>query len=166
MTLHVRELQGSNDHKFCLWKMVVFISQGILWHFHEKWLEIKNSLKVKLKRTIAQYKLQVGVAKTLEESMLSEITSTYFLLNLDEETKGNHHRVLPVLVSYFTQGKNRSCFFTSWFESGSNNWKYIKEKSTPWKNLVATLMGSCNVMQGSKNGLKKQIKEIKKSCIK
>ena len=29
----------------------------------------------------------------------------------------------------------------------------------PWKNLFATLMDSCNLMRGSKNGLEKQIKE-------
>ena len=48
---------------------------GILWHFHESSLEIQKLFyKVKLKRTAAQYKLQFGVAKTLEESMLREIT--------------------------------------------------------------------------------------------
>ena len=57
----------------------------------------------KLKRATA--KLQLGVAKTLTESMLSEIISTYFSLSLDEATSSNHHRVLIVSVSYFNQGK-------------------------------------------------------------
>ena len=38
--------------------------------------DTKTFSKVKLKRTAAQYKLQFGVAKTLEESLLSEIRST------------------------------------------------------------------------------------------
>ena len=67
--------------------------------------DTKTLSKVKLKRTAAQYKLQFGVAKTLEESMLSEIRSTYFFLNLDEATSSNHHRVLTVLVFYFNHGK-------------------------------------------------------------
>ena len=62
----------------------------------------------KLKRATAQYKLQLGVAKTLDESMLSEIISTYFSLSLDGATSSNHHRVLTVSVSYFIQGK-KSC---------------------------------------------------------
>ena len=50
--------------------------------------------------------------------------------------------------------------------TAENMWNTLinsfKEKSTPWKNLLATLMDSCKVMQVSKNGLEKQIKE---SCI-
>ena len=40
--------------------------------------DTKTLSKVKLKRTAAQYKLQFGVVKTFEESMVSEIRSTYF----------------------------------------------------------------------------------------
>ena len=86
--------------------------------------------------------------------MVSEIRSTYSLLT--------------VLVSYFNQGKkevvcehlaliNVPAVTTENILNTLIN--FFKEKSLPWKNLLATLMDSCNVMQGSKNGLEKQIKE-------
>ena len=114
-------------------------------------------MKVKLKRTAAQYKSQFGVAKILEESMLSEIRSTYFTLNLDEATSSNHHRVLStVLVSYFNQGKKEVvCEHLPLINVPAVTTENIfntlinlfKEKSVPWKNLLATLMDSCNVMR-------------------
>ena len=67
--------------------------------------DTKTLAKVKLKRTAAQYKLQFGVAKTLEDSMLSKVRSTYYPLNLDEATSSTHHTVLTVSASYFNQGK-------------------------------------------------------------
>ena len=113
-------------------------------------------MKAKLKRTAAQYKSQFGVAKTLEENMLSEIRSTYFSLNLDEATSSNHHRVLStVLVSYFNQGKKEVvCEHLASInvpavttENIFNTLINFKEKSVPSKNLLATLMESCNVMR-------------------
>ena len=125
--------------------------------------DTKTLSKVKLKRTAGQYMLQFGLAKTLEESLLSEIRSTYFSLNLDEATSNNHHRVLTVLVSYFNQGKkevvcehltliNVPAVTTENILNTSIN-LFLKKKSVPWKNLLTTLMGSCNIMRGSKNGL-------------
>ena len=58
--------------------------------------DTKTFSKIKLKRTVAQNKLQLGVAL----SMLNKIRSTYFSLNLDEATRSNHHR-----VSYFSKVK-------------------------------------------------------------
>ena len=99
--------------------------------------------------------------------MLSKVRSTYYPLNLDEATSSNHHRVLTVSASYFNQGEK-----VVFEHLASNNVPAVtienilntlinlfKEKSMPWKNLLATLIGSCNVMRGSKNALEKQIKE-------
>ena len=122
---------------------------------------------LKVKRTATQYKLQFGVVKTLKESMLSEIRSTCFSLNLDEATSSNHHRVFTVLVSYFNQGNKEVCEHLVLInvpvvttENMLNTLiNLFKEKSIPWENLLTTLMDSCNIMRGSKNGLEKQIKE-------
>ena len=108
--------------------------------------DTKTLAKVKLKRTAAQYKLQFGVAKTLEDSMLSEIRSTYYSLNLDEATSSNHHRVLTVSVSYFNQGKKEVCKHLASINVPAVTIENIlntlinlfKEKSIPWKNLLAT----------------------------
>ena len=110
--------------------------------------DTKTLSKVKLKRTAAQYKLQFDVAKILEESMLSEIRSTW------EATSSNHHRVLTVSVSYFNQRKKEVvCEHLASINVPAVTAEYIlntliylfKEKSIPWKNLLATLMDSCNV---------------------
>ena len=115
--------------------------------------DTKTLLKVKRKRTAAQYKLQFGVAKALERSMLSEITSTYFSLNLDEATSSNHHRVLTIVVPRFNQGKKEVvCEHLALInvpavttENILNNLTNLfKEKPIPCKNLLATLMESCN----------------------
>ena len=77
-------------------------------------------------------------------------------------------RVLAVLVSYFNQGKkdivfehliliNVSAVTTENILNTLIN--LFKKKSIPWKSFFATLMDTCNRMQGSKNGLEKQIKE-------
>ena len=89
----------------CEKRLSLSLTRDIVTISRELARDTKIILKVRLKRTAAQYKLQFGVAKTLERSMLSEITSTYFSLNLDEATSSNHHRVLTVLVPYFNQGK-------------------------------------------------------------
>ena len=111
--------------------------------------DTKTYSKVKLKRTAAQCKLQFGVAKTLEESMLSEIRSTYFSLNLDEATSSSYHRVFTVLVSYFNQGKKEvACDHLASINAPAVTTEnllntlinLLKEKSIPWKNLLATLM--------------------------
>ena len=104
----------------------------------------------------------------MEESMLSEIRSTYFSLNLDEATSSSYHRVFKVLVSYLNQGKKEvACDHLASINAPAVTTEnllntlinLLKEKSIPWKNLLATLMDWCNVIQGSKNGLEKQIKE-------
>ena len=96
--------------------------------------------------------------------MLREIRSTYFSWNLDEATSSNHDRILTVLVSYFSQGKKVVCEHLASINvpavtTENKLVNIFKEKSISWKNILATLMDSCNVMRGSKNGLEKQTKE-------
>ena len=96
--------------------------------------------------------------------MLREIRSTYFSWNLDEATSSNHDRILTVLVSYFSQGKKVVCEHLASINvpavtTENKLVNIFKEKSMSWKNILATLMDSCNVMRGSKNGLEKQTKK-------
>lgn len=53
--------------------------------------------------TTASYKLRNGVAKTLEDNLHDIMKSTTFSLNLDESTSENKHKVLSILVAYFSQ---------------------------------------------------------------
>ena len=54
--------------------------------------DTKTLLKVKLKRTATQYKLQFGLAKTWKRVCSAKEYATYFWLNLDEATSSNHHK--------------------------------------------------------------------------
>ncbi len=43
------------------------------------------------------------MAKTLEDNLHDIMKSTTFSLNLDESTSENKHKVLSILVAYFSQ---------------------------------------------------------------
>ena len=130
----------------CEKRLPLFLAGDVATLAWELVRDTKTLAKVKLKRTAAQYKLQFGVAKTLEDSMLSEIRSTYYSLNLDEAISSNHHRVLTVSVSYFNQGKKEVCKHLASINVPAVTIENIlntlinlfKEKSIPWKNLLAT----------------------------
>lgn len=53
-------------------------------------------------RTSASYRMTHGLALTYKESLLKDLRTYKFSLNIDEATSSNNKRVLAVLVSYFS----------------------------------------------------------------
>lgn len=126
--------------------------------------------RLSVDRTSASYKMKYGLAKTFEEELLEDLKQSYFSLNIDECTSETNHRVVTVLVSYFSLKeekvvtKHLSSFSVTKVDSATLYNELVKlfEKfELPWKNLVSILMDSCAVMRGSKSGLETQIRNFK-----
>ena len=60
-----------------------------------------------MQRNQASYKLKYGLAKTLHQQLVAELTKQIFCLNIDEATSKGKTRVLEILVSFYspTEGK-------------------------------------------------------------
>ena len=110
-------------------------------------------------RTSASYKAHLGLAKTMNDSLISTLQQTKFSLNIDEATSENHHKVLTILVSFFSPVEKKSVvhhlesisMITVNSESLHKELKAVLVKrDTPWSNVMSILMDSCNVMRGSK----------------
>lgn len=119
-------------------------------------------------RTSAAYKMKYGLAATLEEETLQSLRTNKFSMNIDESTSNNLHRVLCILVSYYSV-LHKSVVVEhltslsiihvdseSVFNEISN---LMSSKKIPWTNLVSVLMDSCNVMRGSKSGVETRLRE-------
>ena len=113
-------------------------------------------------RTTASYKLREGLAPFLQESLLDEIRTNPFSLNIDEATSKTNQKVLAVLVSHFSPSANKVVVnhldaivlakVTAEILFSELDKLFLKH-GLDWENLVSVLMDSCAVMRGSKSGL-------------
>ena len=124
--------------------------------------------RTQLSRTTASYKMKYGLGKCIEDKTVSNLKETYFSLNIDEATSDTLQKVLTTLVSYFCEENKQVIVrhLTSLnVPSVTTNDIYnalvsfFDEKNIPWQHCLASLMDSCNVMRGSKNGLEKKLRE-------
>ena len=124
--------------------------------------------KLKLSRTVASYKLRDGLAKGLEEELIEKLKKCFFSLNLDEATSLTHHKILTLLVSYFCHLKKEIVVehLTSLNLAIVNSLKvydaletFFRSNELPWNHLLSTLMDSCGVMRGVKNGFETKLRD-------
>ena len=129
----------------------------------------KAAKKLRLARTTASYKLRYGLAYGLEEELIKKLKEGFFSLNLDEATSTTHHKVLTLLVSYFCEYKKEVIVehLTSLNLPIVNSetvydavTTYFRLKELPWNHLLLTLMDSCGVMRGSKNGFETKLRQF------
>jgi hypothetical protein len=87
-------------------------------------------------------------------------------LNIDEATSENEHRVLSMLVSFFSEQhqkvvvKHLASMDIIRVDSQTLHDELVKllqMHKIPWKNVMSVLMDSCNVMRGSKSGLETRV---------
>ena len=89
-------------------------------------------------------------------------------MNIDEATNDTLQKILTALVSFFCEEKkevvvrhlvslNMSSVTTGDIYNALVS--LFDEKKIPWEHSLASLMDSCIVMQGSKNGLQKKLRE-------
>lgn len=123
---------------------------------------------VSMDRTSAAYKLRFGLAKTIDDALVSDLKTCHFSFNIDEATSHNNKRVLAVLVSYFSPSAKQvvvsylSSFSVIRVNSNTMHTELVglmEKKNLPWQNLVSILMDSCAVMRGSKSGLETRIRQ-------
>ena len=126
--------------------------------------------KLDMDRTTASYKMRFGLARTFHDRNLSNLQNSFFSLNIDESTSANLHRVLAVLVSYFSPSakeivvEHLTSFSVHHVDAQSLYNELLtlfEEKNIPWNNLVSILMDSCAVMRGSKSGVETRIRQGK-----
>ena len=122
---------------------------------------------LKMSRTTAAYQTEFGVAKTMEEDIISDLSSSFFSLNIDEATSKTFHRVLSILVSYYSTSQQevvlKHLASVSLIKVNSESTfqaidDVFTRKGIPWKNLVSVLMDSCAVMRGSKSGVEVRLR--------
>ena len=124
--------------------------------------------KLRLARATVSYKLRYGLAKTVEEELIKKLKNGFFSWNLDEATSTTHHKVLTLLVPYFCEYKkeitvehlislNLPIVISEIVYDAVAT--FFRSKELPWNYLMSTLMDSCGVMRGSKNGFKTKIRE-------
>lgn len=120
-------------------------------------------------RTSASYKMKFGMGKTYFDRTVSNMKRFKFSLNMDESTSTNLHRVLTVLVSYFSPETSSVVVehFTSIdlikVDSATITNHIIDLFAThdiPWTNLTSVLMDSCNVMRGCKSGVEARLRDM------
>lgn len=123
--------------------------------------------KMALDDRTASYKLKYGVAQTFRDELLLELRQSPFGLNLDEATNSNHQKVVTVMVSHFSQSRDKVCInhlasfvVTKLTSEGLFDKldKLFAELELPWTNLLSILMDSCRVMRGERGGLETLIR--------
>ena len=109
-----------------------------------------------------------GLAKTTRDQLLSKLKRTHFSLNFKEATNNNQTCVLTILVSYYNEqsqlvvGEHLASLSLLGVNASSvlhaikNEFENLE---LPWKNIMSILVGSCNIMRGSKNGFETKIQE-------
>ena len=92
----------------------------------------------------------------------------FFSLNLDEATSLTHHKILTLLVSYFCHLKKEIVVehLTSLNLAIVNSLKvydaletFFRSNELPRNHLLSTLMDSCGVMRGVKNGFENKLRD-------
>lgn len=53
-------------------------------------------------RTSASIKMRLGLAETIKSDLITYMKTSPFSLNIDEATSSNFHKILCVLVSYYS----------------------------------------------------------------
>lgn len=99
----------------------------------------------------ASYKMIYGVAAALEESLLEELRTARFSLNIDEATSKTNKRMLAVLVSHYSPSAGKIVVhhlgaFSLAQVIFDEVCSLFKTHELPWGNLVSILMDSCAVM--------------------
>ena len=124
--------------------------------------------KLKLSRTVASYKLRDGLAKGFEEELIEKLKKCFFRSNLDEATSLTHHKFITLLVSNFCHLKKEIVVehLTSLNLAVVNSLKvydtvetFFRSNELPWNHLLSTLMDSCGVMRGVKNGFETKLRD-------
>ncbi|XP_052234163.1 uncharacterized protein LOC127846705 isoform X2 [Dreissena polymorpha] len=122
-----------------------------------------------MERTSASYKMKFGMGKTYFDRTVSNMKRFKFSLNMDQSTSTNLHRVLTVLVSYFSPETSSVVVehFTSIdlikVDSATITNHIIDLFAThdiPWTNLTSVLMDSCNMMRGCKSGVEARLRDM------
>lgn len=128
----------------------------------------KALAQVQLSSCSAAYKLKYGLAKTILESLILDLQSTPFSLNIDEATSSNNKKVLSVLVNYFKGSETRIHHLASIEISRADSetifnaiCQIFNENALPWTNLISVLFDSCSVMRGSISGVETRLREEK-----
>jgi hypothetical protein len=118
--------------------------------------------------TTALYKMRYGLAKTMHEELVETLRTTKFSMNIDEATSTNLERVLAVLVSYYCEKEKKvvvrhltsvSVIRVTAEALYDEIVKIMEDNNIPWDNLMSVLMDSCNVMRGSKSGVKVRLRK-------
>lgn len=116
------------------------------------------------------YKTRFSLAKTFGSHLVETLKNTFFSLNMDESTNSNFQRVVTILVSLFSSKSNQVevHHLTSFTVTKVNSQSLFdqvvnvfRENDIPWKNLMAVLMDSCNVMRGNKSGFETRLRTEK-----
>ena len=123
--------------------------------------------ELSMDQTSASYKTRFGVAKTFSESMIYDLQTAFFSLNIDEATSQNLHKVLAVLVSYYSKEHKKvvvqhldsiSVIKVNSESLFSELTKLFEKHQHSWSQLISILIDSANVMHGSKSGLEVHIR--------
>lgn len=124
--------------------------------------------RLQLSPASAAYKIQYGLADTIFSSLIDDLKSTPFSLNIDEATSSNNKKVLSILVSFVKNSEVRLHHLASVelmrtnSESVYNAICAIFERNNlPWTNLVSVLFDSCAVMRGTISGVETRIRKEK-----
>ena len=123
---------------------------------------------VQLSRTSASYKMVHGLGLTVAERIFANMKEFPYSLNVDEATSDTNKKVLAVLVSYYNMTTRAvevqhltslELFKVNSATIYSALVSFFKRHDLPLKNLVSTLLDSCAVMRGSKQGLETKLRE-------
>lgn len=112
-------------------------------------------------RTTASYKTRLGLGKAFEEDLVEDLKRNKFSMNIDEATSETLHKILTILVSYYSEEKEQvvvkhlqsmSMIRVNSLSLFSVIDSLLGTHNIPWHNVMSVLMDSCNVMRGMKTG--------------
>ena len=125
---------------------------------------------IQLSRTSASYKMVHGLGLTIAERICANMKVYPYSLNIDEATSDTNKKVLAVLVSYYNMTTRAvevehltslELFKVNSVSIYNALVSFFSKHDLPLKNLVSTLLDSCAVMRGSKQGLETRIRDNK-----
>lgn len=126
--------------------------------------------KLSMSRASATYKLTYGLGKSMKEETIEDVGDNFYSLNMDEATSSNHEKVLTVLISYFSNKRERVVVqhlgSVSLLRGTSAQVvealdKMLNKNGLQWSRCLSILMDSCNVMRGVRGGVELTIRQEK-----
>lgn len=126
--------------------------------------------KLSVSRASATYKLTYGLAKSMREETIEDLGDNFYSLNMDEATSSNHEKVLTVLISYFSNKRERvviqhlgsvSLLRVTSAQVVDALDKMLNKNGLKWSRCLSILMDSCNVMRGVRSGVEMTIRQEK-----